>query len=450
MVRNPLLGLPVSDIDVCSSMRPEDVQRMCQSSGVKVIPKGIEYGTVQIMICDPDLGVIGIEHTTFRGDTYREGGTHKPSRVEFANTPKEDAFRRDFTVNALYLDLSTGEITDPTGGLFDIQNKLIRATSKDPREIMRSDGLRILRMIRFAAELRFTVEETTLLAAKESIEGLRDISFERIRDELNKILLSDTRYYGDGTGDPGSVKKALTALDSAGAFDIILPELAKGRGVHQDPHFHAYDVFGHALCACSFAPPRLELRLAALLHDIGKPYAIEINRSRTGEACGRGKGPSPMLGHDVLGEEIAREVLTRLRYPNKTIDEVSFLVLRHMYDLDGKAKESTLRARFALFGAGLSESLSYIREADVHGSGLWTGPVRSAVRWRNILSQMKEQNAPFSPDQLLCDGSDIMRWMGIGPSPRVGDIKEKLLEHCARFPKDNTPERLERITRGMR
>jgi tRNA nucleotidyltransferase (CCA-adding enzyme) len=284
---------------------------------------------------------------------------------------------------------------------------------------------------------------------KESIEGLRDISFERIRDELNKILISDTRYYGDGTGDPGSLIEALTALDSAGAFDIIFPELAKGKGVHQDPRFHAFDVFGHALCACAFAPPRLELRLAALLHDIGKPYAVEMNRSKPDAGEG-GKAPSPMLGHDVLGEETAREVLTRLRYPNKTVDEVAFLVLRHMYDLDGKAKESTLRARFALWGEKPSESLSYIREADVHGSGLWMGPVRSAVRWRKILSQMKEQNAPFSFDQLLCDGSDIMRWLGIGPSPRVGDIKKKLLEHCARFPKDNTPEKLERIARGMR
>jgi tRNA nucleotidyltransferase (CCA-adding enzyme) len=430
-------------------MRPEDVQKLCRSSGLKVIPKGIEYGTVQIMKEDPDLGSVGIEHTTFRGDTYREGGAHKPARVEFAGRLEEDAFRRDFTVNALYLDLLTGEITDPAGGLSDIKNKLIRATSKDPREIMRSDGLRILRMVRFAAELRFAVEKNTLQAAKESIEGLKDISSERVRDELNKILLSDVRYYGKGSGNPRAVMDALTALDAAGAFDIILPELTFGRGVLQDPHFHAHDVFGHAICACSYSPPGLELRLAALLHDIGKPYAILRNGAKPEEACGRRKGPSPMLGHDVLGEEIAREVLTRLRYPNKTVDEVSFLVLRHMYDLDGKAKESTLRARFALWGEGPSESLSFIREADVHGSGLWMGPVRSAVRWRNILTQMKEQNAPFSQDQLMCDGKDIMKWLDLGPSPEVGEIKKRLLEHCARFPKDNTPERLERIARGM-
>jgi hypothetical protein len=120
-----------------------------------------------------------------------------------------------------------------------------------------------------------------------------------------------------------------------------------------------------------------------------------------------------------------------------------------MYDLDGKAKESTLRARFAIWGEGPAESLSYIREADVHGSGLWTGPVRSAIRWRHILAQMKEQNAPFSQEELLCDGKDIMKWLDLGPSPEVGEIKKKLLEHCARFPKDNTPERLERVARGM-
>lgn len=449
MVRNPLLGLPISDVDVCSSMRPGDVESICAQNGIKVVSKGIDYGTVQLMPEDPQLGTIAIEHTTFRGDTYGAGGAHRPLGVEFADTLEEDAFRRDFTVNALYLDLLSGEIRDPAGGYQDIKNRRIRATSKDPREIMRSDGLRILRMVRFAAELRFSVEENTLLAARESIDGLRDISFERVRDEFSKILLSDIRYYGCGAEEGNPIVKSLTALDAVGALDIVLPELVKGRGIHQDPHFHAYDVFTHALYACSYAPPKLELRLAALLHDVGKPYAMYWNGFMSREIPERGKGPSPMRGHDKIGEKLTREILTRLRYPNKTIDEVCFLVLHHMYDLNGKAKENTLRARFAQWGESLTESLSYIREADVHGSGLWTGPVKSADRWRHILEKMKEQNAPFSMSELRCSGSDIIEWLNIAPSPMVGEILKKLLLHCARFPKDNTPERLERTAKGM-
>ncbi|OQB25454.1 MAG: CCA-adding enzyme [Firmicutes bacterium ADurb.Bin182] len=446
MVRNPLLGLPVSDVDVCSSLRPDSVRSLCENNGLRMVPKGIDYGTVEIMVGD-GKGTIGVEHTTFRGDTYAPGGSHRPSAVSFSDSPEEDAFRRDFTVNALYLDILRGELIDPTGGMEDIRKRQIRATSKDPREIMRSDGLRLLRMVRFAAELSFSVEEKTLAAAKECITGLKDIAFERIRDELFKILLSDARYpKADTEGNP--VLDALVTLNEIKALDVILPELAKGRGIAQNPVYHAFDVLTHALHACSEAPPVLDLRLSALLHDIGKPYAIERN-GLSAVTVPDGVRHSPMLYHEKIGASISREILSRLCCQNELIDTVSSLVLWHMYDINAKAKESTLRVRFAQWGEEFTKKLICLREADVRGSGLTTGPVASAERWKRILKGMKEQNAPFSVNELQCDGNDIMEWLGIGPSAAVGEIKKKLLRHCAKFPKDNTCERLKRIVKGM-
>lgn len=429
MVRNPLLGLPISDMDIASGLRPEAVLALCKENGLACVPKGIAFGMVEV-----HMGSLAFEHTTFRADTYGPGGGHRPTAVHFSDTVEADAFRRDFTVNALYRDLTSGELIDPTGGLADLEAKLLRATSPDPTLIMRDDALRVMRLARFAAELGFEAEQGTFQAARAHAGGLKDISGERIRDELSKILLADVKY---GIASPGAVYKGLALLDALGALDVILPELTKGRGVAQRQQYHAYDVLGHCLHAADAAEASggLSLRLAALLHDVGKPVAM----AKSGR----------MYDHDKLGAPIAREILTRLRYPGTVISEVSALVAGHMYDLDGKAKESTLRRKFVDWGYERSRAMAALRRADVIGSGK-EGSLATAARWDAVLDAMRAEGAPFTEGELAVTGEMLMVELGLEPGPAVGRIKRALLYHCAMRPRDNERARLLRLARDAR
>ena len=426
-VRNALLGLPVSDTDVTSALRPDEVMALCAEAGIKTVPKGIAFGMVELHI-----GSEKYEHTTFRSDSYSEGGAHRPTSVSFSDTPEEDAFRRDFTVNALYADVLTGEIIDPTGGIADLERRLIRTTSPDPEVILRDDGLRLMRLCRFAAELGFDIEEKTYNAAKKCAPLLSDISGERVRDELKKLLLADAKY---GLPPEESVLRGLRLADGLGLIDVILPELAKCRGVEQSPKFHRFPVLEHIFRTVAMAPPDIRLRLACLLHDAAKPVMLERNGN--------------MHGHDAEGETIAAEVLSRLRFDNATSEEVRWLVRHHMFDLDGRAKETTLRKRFCRWGEERTLLLADVREADFRGSVGEIIPVPSAERWRRILRRMREEGAPFSEDELNCTGRDIMEWLTLPPGPAIGEVKTALLLHCAAKPKDNTPGTLRKIAQEI-
>ncbi|MDO5112364.1 MAG: HD domain-containing protein [Clostridia bacterium] len=478
-IRNPLLGYPVQDRDVCSSMTPEKLMELCEKHALRYVPQGVEYGTV--LLCP---GNDTYEHTTFRKDVYAQGGAHKPERVEFGTSVSQDAFRRDFTVNALYASVRTGEVLDPTRrGLEDLRRGIIAATTPEPDEIMQDDALRVLRMVRFACELGFTVEKKTFASAKKHAKGLKDISAERIRDELTKILLSDVRYGAKGNagkapGEDSPVYKGLVMLDKLGALDVILPELCLGRYQVQRLTYHAYTVLYHNLhtAACMEingmdAQTALACRLAALLHDVGKPEAKRRNEQAdveppdyasphtaeeeaalSAEVAGKTSGTGHMYGHDRISADMAREILTRLKYPAAVVDEACALIAHHMFDLTGLAKESTLRERFALWGYAHSLRVTALREADVYGSGRTekTAPVETAVRFKRVLMEMKQQHAPFSESELNCTGEDIMAWLELAPSKRVGEIKRALLLHCARKPADNTKEKLRRICLDMR
>ena len=427
LVRNSLLSLPVGDIDICSAMEPNAVIELCALHGFTVVPKGIDFGMVEVHI-----GEYRFEHTTFRSDTYAEGGAHRPSAIRFSASPEEDAFRRDFSVNALYYGVLSGEFLDPTGGLADLEAGLIRTTSKDPRIVLGDDGLRIMRLVRFSAELGFGIEKRSMDTAKSLIQNLADISAERIRDELNKILLADIKY---GERSAEKVFHGLELLKNIGAISVILPELTLGDGIEQRPNYHRYNVLDHCLHSCAEASPELTLRLAGLLHDVGKPKV----KLETGL----------MHGHDTEGEAIARAILRRLKYDNKTIGDVCFLVRHHMFDLNNTAKESTLRRSFMRWGRKNSRNMCDIRRADFIGSGIIKGNVASADRWERVLDSMIEQGVPFTQSELNCTGNDIMEWLGIEPGPAVAEVKKRLLAHCAVRPKDNTQEGLKRAARGM-
>ena len=408
-VRDALLDRPVHDVDLASRLRPDELLKAAAEFGIEARIVQQTLGTVLLTIDGAEY-----EHTTFRTESYGSGGAHRPDAVRFSDTPEVDAFRRDFSVNALYESVSDGTLVDPTGGLNDLERRVLRTTTADPALILRDDGLRILRLVRFTASLGFSVDPATLRAAKENAVLLGDVAWERKRQELDRILLGPRVF------------DALTMLKDVGALPYVLPELVACDGLEQKKQYHRYDVLTHLFHTCENTPDDLALRLAGLLHDVGKPVALERD--------GR------MYAHDKDGARIARAMLSRLRYPNALIDRVAETIRLHMFDLTDEAGEDTLRKRFAVLGRERTSDLIAIREADVRGSGIKTGFV--AGRWRRVFEQMQREGAPFSEHELAVNGADIVKELGIAPGERVGRIKRKLLERCAVHPGENVKETL--------
>ncbi len=426
LVRNALLGLPPSDIDVCSIFTPEQVMAVMPQHDLRVIAKAPEMGTVELHFS----GVI-VEHTTFRKESYTDGGNHRPSDVTFGNNLTQDAWRRDFSVNAMYADLATGEIDDPTGGIADLEKRIIRTTSAEPDDILRSDALRVLRLVRFACELGFSIDELTWQAAKRNAPKLSDIAAERRREEFVKILLSDARYPTLGRDELRSPLRGLRLLDELDVWSVLVPEFNQARGMAQRPDHHRYDVLEHSFQVCAAAPPTERMRLAALLHDVGKPD------------CKRETGVQ--YDHDQYGERISKRVLTDLRFPARTISEVSALVGGHMYDIQHQAKTDTLRVRFATWGRERTLEQILLRESDIRGCGYDTDYVASD--WRALYETMLSDGTPFSERELAISGGELMQASGLPEGKELGDLKKQLFLHCVKHPKDNNLARLTQLAK---
>ncbi len=426
--RNRLLGLPPGDLDVSSALPPEVAAELFeQVPGVRVIERSTRLGTFGVFYAGEQA-----EYTAFRTESYGEGGAHRPEQVCFGATMEQDALRRDFTVNAIYHDISSSRDIDPLGGLTDIAARQLR-TCRKPAETFADDGLRLMRLARFAAELDFTIEEETYATAQENAVLLADIVPERLQAELFKILLADMKYQALNYAQ-SPVLKGLHLLDELGLLPLLLPELEPCRGVAQRADYHDHDVLEHLFRAASCAPPELSLRLAGLLHDVGKPHALEKN----------GK----MVGHDKLGEPIAREILTRLRCSNALIDEVTALVRWHMADLDGKTGEKRLRLFFVKLGRERSRKLAELRRADVWGSKETPELGDPAGRWIALLDKMEGEQVPWEERNLDVDGNELAHLTG-GPSPLVGYLKAELHRHTVLRPKDNNRARLMRLAKAL-
>ncbi len=422
-VRNITLGISGGDFDVCSSALPEIAAEFLRKAGLKVIEKALLLGTIEIRLTLDEKKYV-FEHTTFRKDFYPQGGDHRPYNVEFTQDINEDARRRDFTVNALYLDTQTKAIIDPTSkGLDDIKNRVIRAAADDPDEMIRDDGLRIMRMARFAAELSFTVTPSLLECAKKRAALLDDISAERKRDELIKIIMADTKYEELKAVETPH-KRGLELLHRIGALFYILPNLAKGQGVKQDKKYHNHDVLNHGINACAISPPILTLRLAALLHDIGKPAALEAGGN--------------MYNHEIMGEPLAEEELNALKFDNKTKKIVLVLIKNHMFDLEGNAKPKTIRKRAILLGKTIFTLLIALRRADFLGSGKSPKIFISADNWQKELDRMIALNVPWSVRDLAITGNDLISALNISPSPKIGKILDMLFKECVAHPGMNS------------
>lgn len=415
-VRDSLLKRPVSDIDICSALTPNEMIEQCNKIGVSCQLKCERTGTVLI-----ELDGTEYEHTTFRTESYGKGGGHSPNEVKFTCELEKDAFRRDFSVNAIYYDIAQGRLIDPTGGINDIEKRVLRTTTKDPKEILDDDGLRLLRLVRFAHLLGFSVDTRTFECARENAALLEDVSFERKRDELIRILMLDDVYL------------ALCCMDELGLWQYVVPELVECRGMAQRPDHHRYDVMHHIFHTVESMTVDVELRFAALLHDVGKP------------PCKKETGKQYL--HDKYSERLAEVILKRLKMSSSSIERICFVVANHMFDLREQAKDETVRRRFCLWGVARVEDIIAIREADVRGSGIETDFV--ARHWRSVLHDMLEEGAPFSLGELDITGKDIMEATGLSPCKQVGDIQRQLLMHCAVHPKDNNKAILTKLLRDF-
>lgn len=415
-VRDALLGKPSHDIDLCSALRPEQMRRLANEAGYSAPTVNERLGTVLLCIGDRKY-----EHTTFRVESYPQGGAHAPESIAFTDSLEADAMRRDFSMNALYQNVLTGEILDPTGGIRDIERGVLRTTTADPAIILRDDGLRILRLVRFAVTTGFAVDPATWAAARENAALLGDIAWERRRQELDRMLVSD------------GVLRALHLIDALGVWPHLIPELAECAGVAQRPEYHRYDVLEHLFQSAAAMPPEVPLRLMGLLHDVGKPRCLA--------------GTGDFHRHAVYGAEMTAVILRRLTYPNAVISRVTKAVREHMFDLDGRAKETTIRKKFVLLGKDGTEDLIALREGDVRGSGYETAYVAS--RWRAVYEAMRSDGCPWTAEELAVSGREILETTGLPPSPAVAELKKRLLLHCACRPADNRSDRLKRILKDF-
>ena len=420
-VRNCLLSLPPSDFDVASSLMPEELLALAEQAPpirAKIINQRL--GTVELQIDGRK-----IEHATFRRESYGPGGGHTPREVYVGTTMEEDARRRDFSVNALYYDLEKGTVLDPTGrGLRDLALRRLCSAVEDPAQMIKDDALRLLRLVRLACELGFTIEKNLFLAARKYSFQIHDISRERIAVELDKILLSDTRY-----ALPQKVpahKRAVLYLGAMGLLEELIPEFSGAKDIGKCK-YHKYSVYMHTVCAVANTPPDKVLRYAALFHDVGKPAAW--------------KATGKMLGHDALGAEIVHRRLTALGLDKKTVNEVSVLVKEHMYDLTGLARENKIRLKAQALGYETFYRLAALKEADVLGSGRPVNFVWTAEKFRIIAAKMQEEHTPMSVAELNITGNDLMQHFGI-QGRIVGETLAALLKECVINPAQNSKEKL--------
>ncbi len=414
-VRDYLLGRQVNDFDAATDAPPELVSRLYR----RVAPTGIKHGTVTVLYKG-----LEIETTTFRTEADYGDGRH-PDRVEFAATIEEDLSRRDFTMNAMAFNLVSRELIDPHGGRRDLELRLVRAVG-DPVDRFREDGLRPLRALRFATQLGFEIEASTFEAITMALDRFRLVSAERVRDEFGKILLSPLPSRG------------LRLMESCGVLAIVAPELASCRGVEQKG-MHRFDVLDHLFATADAAPADLVLRLAALLHDTGKPAAkVEL------------PGAEPTFyRHEELSATIALEFLRRLRFPNAVIDDVVHLVRHHMFFYDESWTDAAVRRFLARVGPGKVESLLALRLAD--GSGMTGNPVdpRSLVPLRARVEAVLGADHAFGIKDLAIGGAELAS-IGIPKGPVMGMMLGELLEAVLDDPSLNQEGRLLEIAERMK
>ena len=424
--RDIFLGLKPNDWDIATDARPEEIQGLFEDAFYEN-----EFGTVGIKSGSEDPTLKIVEITTFRKEGRYTDKRH-PDEVVFSKSIEDDLARRDFTINAIAIDMVESEDPiDPFGGRDDLKRKMIRAVG-NASERFGEDALRLMRAVRLSAQLGFKIEEKTLEAIKKEAKSIKDIALERVRDEFSKLLMSQGATDG------------IRLLQETGLLKEIIPELSEGTGVEQNKH-HIYDVFEHNVHSLEYAVGKdfsLDLRLASLLHDVGKVGTREWKNDPRGEKMKNGKnGDWTFYQHQYLGEKLSRDILNRLKYPKEVVKRVALLVREHMFVYDPEmVTEKGVRRLIRRVGEENVDALIKVREADRIGSGV---PKAQPYRLRHLQAMIeKAKEEPVSVKQLKVDGNLLIKEMNMEPGPRMGQILAILLEEVIDDPKKNTKQYL--------
>ena len=440
-VRNILLKKDVKDWDLTTNATPEDI--------LKIFPESFydnKFGTVGIPVKIDKANKI-IEITTFRTEESLSP-THKPDKVSWGKSIEEDLSRRDFTINAIALRLpsipkrtstsltqgkpSIFELIDPYDGEKDLQKKIIKAVG-DPNLRFKEDALRLLRAIRIATELKFKIENNTWKKIIEDSELIKHISGERIRNELLRILSDKNAYEG------------VMLLKESGLLKYIIPELLDGIGVSQarPGRHHTEDVFTHNLLSLKYCPSQNPIvRFATLIHDIGKPNVMKKDK----------EGLIIFHNHEVAGARIADQICQRLKFSKKEKEKIVTLIRWHMFSVNENLTDAAVRRFIRRVGVENVKDMMDLRVGDRLGGGTQT-----AESWRLKLFKKKIEEQlkplPFSINDLVIDGNDIIRILRIKPGPIIGKILNQIFEEVdedlAKNNKEFLTKRVEEIYKNI-
>lgn len=439
-VRDLVMGKQPKDFDVTTNAKPADIVKLFEAVGMKVVYENV-FGTVLIIYEDEPLDsyLRQIEITPYRRETTYSDFRH-PDSVSFAEKLEDDLMRRDFTMNALALSTSDEvdntavkhiepvsrdtSIIDHYDGLRDIANKTIR-TVGDANERFTEDALRMIRAIRFAAQLGFAVSHETLEAIVKNKGLLKKVSQERIRDEFVKMINSSNPAI------------AIGMMQRLGILEIVIPELLEGVGCVQGG-VHIYDVFEHLVHACQHAADKnypFHIRLTALFHDIGKPRT-----RRPGN-----KKAYTFYGHEVVGARMTNAILNRLKFPRADTELITKFVRWHMFFSDTESITlSAVRRMIVNVGKDHIWELMQVRECDRVGMNKTEAPYRLRKYFAMIEECLRD---PISVSQLAINGNYLMKDLDVKPGPRMGWMLHALLEEVLEDPSKNTIEKLsERVS----
>lgn len=411
-VRDSLLGREPGDWDITTSASPEETKKLF----ARTVDTGIEHGTVTVL-----LGKEGFEVTTYRIDGKYEDSRH-PTEVIFTRNLREDLLRRDFTINAMAYNDTEG-IVDIFGGMDDLKRKIIRCVG-NARERFGEDALRIMRGVRFAAQLGFSLEKETKEAMAELAPTLEKISAERIQTELVKLLVSDS---------PELIREAY----HLGITAVILPEFDEMMQTGQETKYHRYDVGEHTVQAVCNVPPDKVLRLTMLLHDVAKPEMKTVDAD----------GTAHFKGHDIRGEQKAKEILRRLKFDNDTIHKVTKLVRWHDYRMP--AEKKNVRKAMSKISAELFPMYLLVKRADILAHSMYRREeeLENLSGLQKCYEEIVADHECVSLKQLAVTGTDLIG-IGMKPGKQIGEVLNELLRIVLEYPEFNNKEHLLRFVQN--
>jgi tRNA nucleotidyltransferase (CCA-adding enzyme) len=388
----------------------------------RVVPTGVEHGTVTVLVRGTPYEV-----TTLRGETTYSDG-RRPDAVVFVEEITADLARRDFTINAIAIDPLAPSLVDPWEGRKDLDARVLRAVG-DPIERFSEDGLRVLRAARFAATLECAIEPHTLAAIEPTLSTYSKVSAERIREEWMKTMKARKPSI------------AFNVMQKTGILGVTLPEMLEQVGCEQN-RYHAFDVWTHSMAcldACEGDPP---LRIAALLHDLGKPRT----RARSEKT-----GDFTFFNHESVGAEMARSALERLRFSNEDRDRIVLLVQHHLVCYSDEWRDAAVRKWIRRVTRDRIEDLYALNRADILGKGRdVTAELEGLEKLKARVAGVLSAKDALSVRELAVDGKDVMRELAISPSRRVGVVLEGLLEKVVEDPSLNDRDTLLAMIRSYR